>query len=153
MPAGFSIVEMLVVVGLFALLLILAVANFGRQAPRTLAERASLELASGLRYARMRSVSECMPVQVVFDPTGQTMTVQADSNTNGIIETNEQMVVTIPSIPGFDWSMSATTGGFDTRGTWLNAQGLTVDLGLTNGMRRRVQVLSSGVVSCQRVTP
>jgi prepilin-type N-terminal cleavage/methylation domain-containing protein len=147
---GFTLTEMAITAGIVVIVGAIAVANHRRSTPRYRLERATARLATDLGAARMRAISECLPVTVTFNVAAGHYTISCDSNTNGTIEAYEKSAELLDSDVNMVMGGSCTQGCFSARGSfnatvpfWL------IKLGANNADGKRlIYVLPNGQVRC-----
>jgi prepilin-type N-terminal cleavage/methylation domain-containing protein len=104
---GFSLGEILVVVGVFSILAVIAVPQFGAFRPKFRLDGATRQIYSELMWARSKAVNDNSSYVVTF-PTNQTMLITGLTTKTVNIQT-EYSDVTLTS--------SASTVTFSSRGT------------------------------------
>ena len=92
--AGYTLVELLVVMAVMGIVSSVTAVNVGRQLPRYRLTNAASQLAWTFRGLRMRAISQHHTVQVTFTTT-HVYTVWTDRNDNGTIESDEVQTVDI----------------------------------------------------------
>jgi prepilin-type N-terminal cleavage/methylation domain-containing protein len=108
---GFSLVELIVVIGLIAILLALATINFGSWQRKSLVERYAKELYSDVQGARMRAAYSKMPQSVTI---GANQVFFRSSTATGAIITTKNLPLSFTINPGW------TRIDFNTRGIVVN---------------------------------
>ena len=71
-----------------------------------------------MRAARMRSISECVPVRVTINSTRQEYGVWCDSNTNGVNDTGEETISSLDYASSLCITANSRQGMFQPRGTF-----------------------------------
>src|SRR5262249_40198334 len=92
--AGYTLVELLVVMAVMGIVSSVTAVNVGRQLPRYRLTNAASQLAWTFRGLRMRAISQHHTVQVTFTNT-HIYTIWTDRNDNGTIESDEVQTVDI----------------------------------------------------------
>jgi len=82
---GFTLIELMVTVGLIGIVVSLAVPSFMGSLPRIRLRSATRALSSDIRRARSEAISRNKLIYVVFPVTGTTYTVREDSITGPVI--------------------------------------------------------------------
>ena len=147
---GFTLTEMVVTAGIMVIVGAIVVADHRRSQPRYRLERATARLATDLSAARMRAISECMPVSVTFNVTGGHYAIACDSNTNGTNETAEISIELLDSEINMVLGGSCTQGQFSARGSFSAAVPFWL-IKLNAGQaddQRLIYVLPNGQVRC-----
>lgn len=149
--SGYTLTETATVVTLLGVLSLFIVGDHRGQRPRYVLDRTALQLAVTLRAARMQAVSENTPVTVNLDLAQKQCAVCADSNTNGIIDADEQELQSLDYGNNVAMQANATQGCFDSRGVFTssnfcwNIQVTVPDVGC-----RWIHVMPSGQIDCSR---
>lgn len=147
---GYSLIEMLVVVGLMAVVGAFAASNHLGQRPSRLLERATMQIASDLCSARMQAVSVCEPVVVTFSEDGRGYTFWTDYNTNGVSEVSETQSFDV-DVPGLQFKSTAPSSTFSPRGTLGSADHYwACSLTVAEAGTRHIYVLPNGQVRCSK---
>ena len=148
--SGFTLVEIAIVAALLALISAFALIDYRSSQPRYRLERATARLATDLSAARMKAISECLPVTVAFDTHGNYYTISSDSNTNGTIDASEIEIECLDDSVNMVIGGSCSQGVFSVNGSfsasvpfWLIQ--LDVD---QEDEERLIYVLPNGQVRC-----
>jgi len=96
-PAGFSLIELLVVLAIAALILAVAPPMLSNAMPGLQLKSTARQLASGLRYARDRAVAGRSEVNFTVDLEARTVTVTNREAVIGIPDSLEVSLVTAAS--------------------------------------------------------
>jgi type IV fimbrial biogenesis protein FimT len=144
--AGFTIAELIVWLGVFALLTAIAVPNYVALQPGLRLNGAAREILAQLMWARAKAVEQSNNFVVSF-PTNHTLLILDDKNNNGLADAGES-TKTIDIQTDYSDATLAKGGGqpdpiFYPRGTAAGATTLTVT---NSGGSRTVSVSATGVV-------
>jgi prepilin-type N-terminal cleavage/methylation domain-containing protein len=93
--AGFTLVELMVVVAIFGVVALVAVTNLARKSPNAHSENAQWQIAGDLRLARQLALNENTKVQVTFDNAANSYTIWTDSNRDGVRNGGETITKTL----------------------------------------------------------
>ncbi len=147
--AAFTVIEVLVAGFIIVVLSGIAVTNHFSERPRYFLERAALQVASDLSAARMRAITESLPVKVSFSSGLRSYTIWADSNTNGLADASEKDLRTLDASPGIDVASTMRQGVFASRGTFVSTGGVwLISFDAPGVVSRQVYVFPSGQVRC-----
>lgn len=141
--SGFTIIELLVTIGVAALVMATAVPAFMSLLPTINLSSAARQVAADLQFARVKAVSQSVRYRLSFVgaiPGATTYVVQNDSSGAFATETGP---FALP--PGTSVSALTATSEFQPRGT-VNATS-TITLQNGNGQTRAVQVALVGRVT------
>jgi len=123
--AGYTLVELLVVMAVMGIVSSVTAVNMVRQLPRYRLTNAASQLAWTFRGLRMRAISQHHTVQVTFTTT-HVYTVWTDRNDNGSIESDEVQTVDITvASPGIQLASTAAPT-FTPTGTVTNPPTITL---------------------------
>lgn len=87
--AGYSLVELMVVVSIIGITLGVAMTNLARKSPNQHRENAQWQIASDLRLARQQALSQNTDVQITFDNAADTYSIWTDADRDGIQDAGE----------------------------------------------------------------
>jgi Tfp pilus assembly protein FimT len=147
--AAFTLTEVMMAGFIIVVLSGLAVTHHFRERPRYLLERAALQVATDLSAARMRAITESLPVEVSFSCDLRAYTIWADSNTNGLADASEQDLRTLDASPGIGVASATQQGIFASRGTFVSTGGVwLINFDAPGVGSRQVYVFPSGQVRC-----
>ena len=147
--AGFTAVELVIVAAIVGILALAAALQWRNQVPAYALDRAQHQVATALASARMRAVSQNMPVQVAIDPVAAQCAVWCDSNTNGTIDDVERDLYALDQLSDhLRVTVNGTNASFDARGTFTASNGFwDVGLLVTNtDLECHVHVFPSGQI-------
>jgi len=144
--SGFTIAELIVWLGVFAILTAIAVPQYVAFQPGLRLNGAAREILAQLMWARAKAVEQNNNFVVLF-PTNHTLLILDDKNNNGVADAGES-TKTVDIQNDYSDASFAKAGGqpdpiFYPRGTAVGATSLTV----TNSSGSRiVSVSATGVV-------
>ncbi len=142
---GFTLVEILVTIAIFAILAAIAIPNWGTLVPGFRLNSAARQVATEQQAARNRAMAQYRRIKVVFD-TATTYSVEREENPG----VGDYAVISGPkSLPS---GITATFDGtpvFQTRGNIDPAATITITLTNSKGATTRVVVSSTGLVDIQ----
>ena len=120
--SGFTLMEMMVVIGIIGITAAIAIPSILSYLPKQRLNSGARGIYSAMQYARLRAVKEKTPVSVNFNPGTDSFTVFTDANSNGIVDGADTVLKT-GNMPSDVDITNATifTGlntwcGFNTRG-------------------------------------
>ena len=147
--AAYTLIEGIVAGFIIVVLSGIAVTNHFRERPRYFLERAALQVSTDLSAARMRAITESLPVEVSFSCGLRAYTIWADSNTNGQADASEQDVRNLDASPGIVVETATRQGIFASRGTFASTGGVWhIRFDAPGVGSRQVYVFPSGQVRC-----
>ncbi len=147
--AAYTLTEGIVACFIIVVATGMAVTHHFRERPRYFLERAALQVATDLSAARMRAITESLPVEVSFDGGLQNYTIWADSNTNGTADKSEKDLRTLDTSPGISLATATRRGIFAPRGTFVSTGGVWhISFDAPGAGCRQVYVFPSGQVRC-----
>ena len=156
--SGFTLMEVMVTVGIIAIMSAIAIPNVISYLPKHRLNGGARDVYSAMQYARLRAVKEKTPVSINFNPGANSFRVFIDDvTTNGVFEAGEtelktgnmpvdvNMISAAFSMNG-PWPGNAT--GFDGRGLPLQSVIGSVQLQSTsqNLMFKEIRLRISGSV-------
>ena len=115
---GFSLVELMIAVAILGLVAVMTVPEVVRRMPRMRLDKATTQLYSDLRLARMQAISFNTRVQVRMFPTSRTYTIWTDRNRDGVVDEGELVTHSLADVPDLTLSGLSSTGTFMPRGTF-----------------------------------
>jgi len=152
--SGYTLAEILTVVGIIGMLALMAFLGHRGQLPRHRLDRATLETAAALRGARMQAVSECVAAEVSLMSSVNSFVIWVDSNTNGSVDQGEQQIKSLSEVPDLAIQSSETSGTFDTRGAFSGPAGCwRIQVTVPPAGSRWIEILPSGHVECLDSVP
>jgi type IV fimbrial biogenesis protein FimT len=125
---GYSLVEVMVVMGIIALLVGLAIPNLFKWGPKQRLLSAASDVQGAINLARMAAIKENIPVVILFNTPAHSFTVFVDSDGDQMKDPGERMLRTA----GFATDIDVTTGfsgnkvSFDGRGMASAAADVTL---------------------------
>jgi len=141
---GFTVVEMMVAMGIFAIMTAIAVPSYLSTQPGLRLNGAAREVLGKLMWARAKAVELNTTYTVTF-PTSSTFQIFNDANGNGSADAGEwnQTIDIQTDYPGITFSKSGSDPIFNGRGTASGSTTITVSNG---GSTRTVTVSATGNV-------
>jgi prepilin-type N-terminal cleavage/methylation domain-containing protein len=116
--AGFTLTEIVVTLGVMAVVSSIAAFNMLSRMPQYRLEQAQYQILGDLRNARMEAVSRSANCQVTFNNAARTYSIWVDRNGNGQTDSGELSVKSLarfPNINLYTWPLSGT---FKANGTY-----------------------------------
>jgi len=129
-PAGFTLLEIMIVVAIMALVALMAGPSVLKRVPYYRLNSAVSSVLAELRAARMAALSEDRQVEVALDSPGRLLLVQIDRNENDVYEADEIVTLKIGDSDKISVSAVVTNGTFTPRGDFECEEGfwkITVD--------------------------
>ncbi|NQT92733.1 MAG: prepilin-type N-terminal cleavage/methylation domain-containing protein [Lentisphaerae bacterium] len=146
-PAGFSLIEIMLVVAIMAFAALLTVPSVIKRVPYYRLDGAVSSVLAELRAARMAAVSENQPVEVSLDAPNRLLVVLIDRNENDVYESDETVTLKIAESEKVSVSVSVTNGTFTPRGDFQCDEGLWKITVVSQGAGEKfVYVFQSGQV-------
>ena len=149
--AGFTLVELVVVVGILGVLVMSSWPRVAGRMPLYRLSEAQDSLVAQLRMARMRAMAEHCPVRVSFNSSLKQFELWTDRNGNGASDAGETRVFPLASPANISVSLSPSSVFFAPDGTLTNDAGSMIfwaNLASSGTSQRRyVMVWPSGHVS------
>ncbi len=118
---GFTLVEIMVVVGIIAVVSGIAAANIVASMPMRRLEQSQFQLLSDLRSARMESVTRSVPVTVTFNNSARSYTIWVDRDSDNVVDSGESTTSTLAEMVGGTMSAYPTSGKFMPNGTFQSS--------------------------------
>ena len=147
LKSGFSLVEILICVGIMALVGIIMLPSIRGKVPLHHLDGAVSSVVAELRAARTQAVSESRPVEAEVDGDLGTLTVKTDRNGNGYYETGEKSVLDLSKYKGVSIEAATPTGIFRPRGSFYCPDGFwKITVSSTRAGKRFVYVFAGGQV-------
>jgi type IV fimbrial biogenesis protein FimT len=131
--AGFTLLELMVVVALIGIMAAIAAPSLSKTVPRVKLRSAGQQLANDLQLARLRGISGNYKSQIVFNTGNSTYTRYLDNDRDGTFESGEEDIVnrTLPTGISFVAASTAPNVTFDPTGTADDGTGLATDIEVT----------------------
>lgn len=126
---GFTMGEMVAVLGVFSIMMLIAVPNYVAMQPGLRLNGASREVLGRLMWARSKAVEQNTRYKVIF-PTDQTLEIFNDE-TGALVETVDIQT----NYPGVTFSQSGDDPIFNARGTTNSSSSTTITLVNSSGSR------------------
>lgn len=123
--AGFTLVELMVIVTIIGIVASVAAVNVVREMPRYRLTSATTQLAWTLQSLRMRAISQHHTVNVTFT-TNQVYTVGTDRNDNGQIDSGEVQTTNFSATYPDVTLASSANPTFNPTGTVTNPPTITL---------------------------
>ncbi|HEX3036937.1 MAG TPA: prepilin-type N-terminal cleavage/methylation domain-containing protein [Thermodesulfobacteriota bacterium] len=151
---GFSLIELLVIVGIIGILLAMGGIFSAKYANRRSVDRVTTTISSTLQLVKLKAGRQGLEYQAVltYDPTAETLTVVTERGNSNRGSTNyeEETSQTIEVVDGITISPTNRTFNFNPNGTLGGASG-TINVTPTSGEDRercgRVVVSPFGRIS------
>lgn len=143
-------VELLIVVGIIALVAVMAAPGVIRQLPAYYVRGAQDRIQSLLVAARMRAISEGRAVQFRYLSSSQSFRVGVDMNGNGALDSGEFKDIRITERSGIQVYPYPATGSFQPDGSFLAAGSvspMSIYVWKSNASVRSVGIWPSGRIA------
>jgi prepilin-type N-terminal cleavage/methylation domain-containing protein len=115
--AGYTLVEMMTVVGIMGLSAAAAAPSFIKRVPQHRMNKANWQIFMDLNQAKARAVSENTNVEVAFNNGTESYSIWVDSDKDGVRDTGETENKTVSDIPDCDLYAYPTTAVYKPSGT------------------------------------
>lgn len=150
---GFSYFEIMIVVGILAIIVASASMYLRGMLPRSRVRDATDRLQAQLRAARLHAISHVRPVSLTLDVTNKFLLTEVDEDDNGTIASNETATVKLSSVSGVSITSTATSGVFTPRGDFTTPGGYwRVRISHAGTPPQYVYVFQAGHVQASEVT-
>ena len=100
---GFSLVELITVVGIMSLVGASAIPSLIKTLPERRLKRAAWQMYMDLQEAKAQAVSLNLPVELTVNNSLDQYTLWVDANDNGVRETDEKTVTSLDHLRGVDF--------------------------------------------------
>lgn len=141
--SGFTVLELMVAIGIAAVVMGIAVPSFLTWLPTLRLSSAARQVATDLQVARMKAISQNRKFRLNFN-TSTSYYVQADLDNNGTIGASENESGPFSLPDGITASPLGSTSEFYSRGTASAVD--TITLQNVNGETKSVQISTVGRV-------
>ena len=146
-PAGFTLLEIMIVVAIMALAALVAGPSVVRRVPYYRLNGAVSSVLAELRAARMAAVSEDRRVEVALDSANRLLFVRIDRNENDVYDADEVVTLTIGDSDKISVSAGVTNGVFSPRGDFECQEGFwKITVASQGADEKFVYVFQSGQV-------
>lgn len=152
--SGYTVVELLVVVGIIGMMAAAATPSFIKQIPNRRLDRAAWQVYMDLHQAQALAVSENVSVQVSFNTAQKQYTIWADANDNGAKDAGETEIKTLSDIAGLSLYTYPTSATFQPAGTVEAANGyyyFYVQIYVQNSGYKYVYAFPNGFIDGYRI--
>ena len=119
--AGFTLVEILVVVAIIAVVGSFVLVNFVTGAPMRKLDKAQYQITADMRNARMEAITKMTRVQFTFNTSAKTYAIWTDNNRNGTADTGETKTKTLSDVGGVSFSTYPSSGTFLPNGQFSSS--------------------------------
>jgi prepilin-type N-terminal cleavage/methylation domain-containing protein len=149
--SGLTLIEVMVVIGIIAILAALAVPNFNNWIPKRRLSAASQDILSAMQYARSMALKDNASVGLLFDDVNDMYSVFVDNgagaNAGNAIQDGDEPTERSGQMPaGIDLVNTTLTDDkvfFDSRGLLNNAGGI-VNLRNTLNETKAIEIIRTG---------
>ncbi len=143
-PAGFTIIEIVLVLGVGMIMMAIAIPNLVAVLPGFRLSDGTRQVAKDLQVARMKAIAQNRKFRLNF-VSSSSYTVQSDQNGDGTIASTENESGPFSLPEGITATPLGATSEFQPRGT-ASASG-TITLQNSNSQQKSVQISVVGRVS------
>jgi Tfp pilus assembly protein FimT len=143
-PAGFTIIEIMLVLGVAMIMMAIAIPNLFAVLPGFRLSDGARQVAKDLQVARMKAIAQNRKFRLNF-VSSSSYTVQSDQNNDGTIGSTENESGPFSLPQGITATPLGATSEFQPRGT-ASASG-TITLQNSNSQTKSVQISVVGRVS------
>lgn len=120
--AGFSMIEMMVVVAIVAIVAAAGAMEFAKRKPVADLNQAAWEITSELRRARLQAISRNTSCDITIDTGARTCSTWTDTDDDGVVDDGEEFTADLSDIDNLSmWVHPGSTFGFDSRGNLIPA--------------------------------
>jgi type IV fimbrial biogenesis protein FimT len=143
---GFSLIEVIIAIAVFAILAAIAVPNLMGWLPKRQLQRSAIDMQASINLAKMIAIKENSDVVIAFDPANENYLAFIDTDEDGSQDAGERTIRSQEMSPGIDLNSTTIPGHKLT----FNGRGLADNSGdiiLRNkrGDNRTINITITGI--------
>ncbi|MCE9615114.1 MAG: GspH/FimT family pseudopilin [Lentisphaerae bacterium] len=151
--AGFTYFEVMIVVGILAIVVASSSMYMRGTMPRYRIRDAADRLQAQLRAARLHAISHVRTVSLTLDLANKRLRTDVDEDGDGTIASNETATIQLSSTAALSLTSSSTYGTFNPRGDFITSNGYwRVVISHAGATPQYVYVFQAGHVQASEVS-
>jgi len=144
--SGFSLIEVIIAIAVFAILAAVAIPNYIGWLPKRHLQSSAVDVQAAINLAKMIAIRENTDVVLTFDPANENYLAFIDTDEDGSQDTGERTIRSKGMSPGIDLNNTTIPGHkltFNSRGLADNSGYITLRNRL--GENRTINVTITGM--------